>query len=123
MRRLILGAVALITGLLAAGGIAMARRRGDRDEILELDPAPPLGTGESGATTDASVEADFGPVGEPAETTPEPKKPLPRPKRPPARKPPRSPEPPRGPTRPSLPDHPLRRTVAPSPVPGRMTAP
>jgi hypothetical protein len=88
MRRLILGAVALITGLLAAGGIAMARRRGDRDEILELDPAPPLGAGESGATTDASVEADFGPVGEPAEaveTPPEPKKRKPRVRRKPAK--------------------------------------
>ena len=87
MRRLILGAVALITGLLAAGGIAMARRRGDRDEILELDPAPPLGAGESGATTDASVEADFGPVGEPAEAevAPEPKKRKPRVRRKPAK--------------------------------------
>jgi hypothetical protein len=67
MRRLIFGAVALVTGLLAAVGVALTRRHRNRDEVLELDPAPPFGSGESGATTDASVEADFGPVGEPAE--------------------------------------------------------
>lgn len=75
MRRLIIGAIALVTGLLAAGGVALTtRRRRNRDEILPLDATPPLGTGGS-ADSHASVEADFGPVGAPAEPeTPAPAK-------------------------------------------------
>lgn len=61
MRRFIIGAVALVTGLLAAGGVALTtRRRRDRDEVLPLDVAPPLGAGEPEDIAHASVEADFG---------------------------------------------------------------
>ena len=43
MRRFMIGAVALVTGLLAAGGVALTtRRRRNRDEVLQLDAAPPL---------------------------------------------------------------------------------
>jgi len=61
MRRFIIGAVALVTGLLAAGGVALTtRRRRDRDEVLPLDAAPPLAAGEPEEIAHASVEADFG---------------------------------------------------------------
>ncbi len=63
MRRFIIGTVALVTGLLAAGGIALTtRRRRDRDEVLPLEAAPPLGAGEPEEIAHASVEADFGPT-------------------------------------------------------------
>jgi hypothetical protein len=42
MRRLIIGAMALVTGVVAAVGLAVRRRRGRRDDVLPLEPAPPL---------------------------------------------------------------------------------
>ena len=63
MRRLIFGAVAVVTGLLAALGIGLTRRRRGRDEVLPVEPAPAL-------AADASVEADFGATGQPAEVDP-----------------------------------------------------
>ncbi len=63
MRQFIIGAVAIVTGLLAAGGVALTtRRRRDRDEVLPLEVAPPLGAGEPEDIAHASVEADFGPT-------------------------------------------------------------
>jgi len=63
MRRFMIGAVALVTGLLAAGGVALTtRRRRNRDEVLQLDAAPPLAAGEPDEIAHASVEADFGPT-------------------------------------------------------------
>ena len=50
MRRLIFGAVALVTGILAAGGLALRRRRGRRDDMLPLEPSPPLAS-TAAATT------------------------------------------------------------------------
>jgi hypothetical protein len=66
MRRLIFGAMALVTGVAAAIGLAVRRRRGHRDESLPLEPAPPLlatpgvAPAEAGAAPVASMEADLG---------------------------------------------------------------
>jgi hypothetical protein len=66
MRRLIFGAVALVTGLLAAGGLALRRRRGRHDDVLPLDPVPPLASAEAAlaafANEQPSVDADSGAV-------------------------------------------------------------
>jgi hypothetical protein len=63
MRRLIFGAVALVTGLLAAGGIALRRRRGQRDEVLPLDPVPPLASAEAALAAFADEEPGTATVG------------------------------------------------------------
>lgn len=73
MRRLIIGAMALVTGVAAAIGLTVRRRRGHRDDFLPLEPAPPLlATPQAGSTEAAaapgpvpSMEADFGSTAEP----------------------------------------------------------
>jgi hypothetical protein len=68
MGRLIIGATAIVAGLLAALGVVVRRRGGHREDVLAIDPAPPLGGHARGPQErDAvpSVEADFGPVGDP----------------------------------------------------------
>jgi hypothetical protein len=65
MRRLIIGATAIVTGLMAAVGVVVRRRRA-RNDVLPLDPAPPLGSSAlaSHAPVAApSIEA-VGPVGD-----------------------------------------------------------
>ncbi len=66
MRRLIIGAVALASGALAALGVGLGvrRRRGRHDDVLTLDPVPPLsGVAAPAAEAEvASIEADFGAV-------------------------------------------------------------
>ena len=74
MRRLIIGATAIVTGLMAAVGVVVRRRRA-RNDVLPLDPAPPLGSSAlaSHAPVAApSIEA-VGPVGDaPAAATRKP---------------------------------------------------
>jgi hypothetical protein len=61
-----IAAAAVVTGLAAAIGLAVRRRRGRRDELLPIDPAPPLASAEAAvaafAEEEPSVAADFGPV-------------------------------------------------------------
>jgi len=78
MRRLILGAAALVTGVAAAVGVALGlrRRRAHAEDVLPLEPVPPLGTLPSPAPSPpakreeavaagvVSVEADFGAAAE-----------------------------------------------------------
>jgi ribonuclease E len=72
MRRLIIGAMALGTGVAAAIGLAIRRRRGHQDDVLPLEPAPPLlatpqaGSPEAAAASASapSVETDFGATAE-----------------------------------------------------------
>lgn len=71
MGRLIIGATAIVTGIAAAvGGVVLRRRRASRDDVLPLDPAPPLGSSVP-ATQDPdeapSIEADFGQVDPPTD--------------------------------------------------------
>lgn len=67
MRRLIFGATALVTGLVAAVGMVVRRRRAKRDDVLPLDPAPPLGssTWASHAPAAAPSRKAVGPVADP----------------------------------------------------------
>ena len=67
MRRLIFGATAIVTGLVATLGMVVRRRRARRDDVLPLDPAPPLGSHLAAHEPPPapSIEADFGPVDEP----------------------------------------------------------
>ena len=68
MRRLIIGATAIVTGLAAALGVVVRRRRGRRDDVLPLDPAPPLGSNAPAShepVAAPSIEAGFGSVGDP----------------------------------------------------------
>ena len=65
MRRLIIGAMALATGALGALGVGLGvrRLRGRHDDVLLLDPVPPLSAGAPAAEAEvASIEADFGAV-------------------------------------------------------------
>ena len=67
MRRLIIGATAIVTGLAAALGVLVRRRRGRRDDVLPLDPAPPLGSNAPAShepVAAPSIEAGLGPVGD-----------------------------------------------------------
>lgn len=68
MRRLILGATAIVTGLVAALGMVVRRRRAQRDDVLPLDPAPPLMSTRPATREPAvapSIEADFGSAADP----------------------------------------------------------
>jgi hypothetical protein len=70
MGRLIIGATAIVTGLAAAvGGVVLRRRRAKRDDVLPLDPAPPLGSSAPAQDPDEapSIEADFGQVDPPTD--------------------------------------------------------
>jgi hypothetical protein len=66
MGRLMIALAAVVTGVAAAIGLTFRRRRGRRDEVLELDPAPPLASAEAAvaafAEKEPSVAADFGAV-------------------------------------------------------------
>lgn len=83
MRRLIIGAVALASGALAALGVGLGvrRRRGRHDDVLLLDPVPPLSAAAAPVPEAevASVEADFGAV---EAAGPAPKRRRPRRKKP-----------------------------------------
>jgi hypothetical protein len=83
MGRLIIGAAALVAGLAAALGVIVRHRGAHPDELLPLDPAPPLGrtapARREGSAAHApleahdaepapSIEADFGPVDPPSAT-------------------------------------------------------
>ena len=68
MRRLIFGATAIVTGLVAALGMVVRRRRAQHDDVLPLDPAPPLMSSRPAAREPAvapSIEADFGSAADP----------------------------------------------------------
>ncbi|MGZ8527346.1 MAG: hypothetical protein ACXWWR_00995 [Candidatus Limnocylindrales bacterium] len=67
MRRLIIGATAIVTGLVAAVGVVVRRRRARRDDVLPLDPAPPLGSSAlaSHEPVAAPSTGAVGPVGDP----------------------------------------------------------
>ena len=56
MQRRMFGAAALVTGLVAGLGMAIGvrRRRAHRDELLPIDPAPPL-SAAGGAPSVASA--------------------------------------------------------------------
>jgi hypothetical protein len=83
MRRLIIGAVALASGALAALGVGLGvrRRRGRHDDVLPLDPVPLLSAVAAPAAEAevASIEADFGAV---EAASPAPKRRRPRRKKP-----------------------------------------
>lgn len=66
MGRLIIGATAIVTGVAAALGMVVRRRRARRDDALPLDPAVPIGGSASAHEPAASsIQADFGPVSDP----------------------------------------------------------
>ena len=66
MGRLMIALAAVVTGVAAAIGLTFRRRRDRRDEVLELDPAPPLASAEAAvaafAEKEPSVAADSGPL-------------------------------------------------------------
>ncbi len=72
MGRLIIGATAIVTGLVAALGVVVRRRRNRPDDVLPLDPAPPLRSSARAAEVAGeppSIEADFGQL-DPPESAP-----------------------------------------------------
>jgi hypothetical protein len=67
MGRLIIGATAIVTGLAAALGMVVRRRRARRDDQLRPDQAPLGSSAPAQSEVDEvpSVEVDFGPVSDP----------------------------------------------------------